>query len=773
MLVALWRQARADLRSRKLQAAQLLLILTTAAMTLTFTVMIERGAEIIWNHLFFDSIGAHATFIARDSDVDLTRIQRLDAVAVTSGPNPVLRDLALLQDPMKMPLSLYATGLEPPSVARPLLTHGRWPRADDEIMLEAAYARELSLTVGDRVHIITPERQHALTLVGQYVSTSSTYPQSFSVSGYVLESTLPSLQPDRRRWEQALDVRLRGGDSTAFVEQVHRLFSPGEIVGSRTWRDSFGFVRFFNDITSLGFHLFSLFTLVAVAIIVGNSASGFAIARFRDIGLLKAIGFTPALATSLLVAEHLAIGLVASLAGIALGLLFAPFIFPSPYLRTAVEYLPSGWPLLGEPLLWLGVLLVLETVVALATAGAVWRGVGAATVSALSAGLSTGGRTPSGLAKLASRMRLPLVISLGLRNVFSQPWRGPLTVIALVLTIATATVALSADSVLRAFVERPGLVGEPASNLLVTSAGMRDEEVRALLASRPEITTAGFFRLDAQSTDRGLPIALRGVGPGAGELGLVVLEGRSVQQPGEAIVAQGLLDALGLRIGDELRLMVQGRPLAVRIVGRFYSSWNRGVVAVMSAETLLAEVDAALRPEGYFVRLTPGTDPFAVRALLLAASGSQIGVRVWETPEAQQGLRAAFFTVSVGLLLIGAITLFNATWLAVQERTRDLGILKAIGLTPHQIVVSVVSGAALQAFVAAIGGAALGYVVTQLLYDFAMSQQGGGGGGIAPVNWPLVLLLVVIGVELIVIASSALPARQAARIQASDVLRHE
>jgi putative ABC transport system permease protein len=197
------------------------------------------------------------------------------------------------------------------------------------------------------------------------------------------------------------------------------------------------------------------------------------------------------------------------------------------------------------------------------------------------------------------------------------------------------------------------------------------------------------------------------------------------------------------------------------------------VVAVVQAETLLAGVDPALRPEGYFVRLSPGTDALAVRDDLLAASGNRIGVRVWETPEAQQGLRAAFFAVSAALLFIGAITLFNSTWLAVQERTRDLGILKAIGLTPHQIVVSVVSGAALQALVAAFGGAALGYAVTEALYDFAMSQQGGGGAGRAPVNWPLVLLLVVIGVEIVVILSSAVPARLAARIQASEVLRHE
>jgi len=221
-------------------------------------------------------------------------------------------------------------------------------------MLEAPYAEELNLKVGDRVELLASGRRHPVTLVGLYLTTSSTFPQSNMVSGYVFESTLQSVQPDRQRWERSLDVRLRSGSASQFVRDVYRLYAPGEITADRTWESTFAFVRFFNDVTGLGFYLFSVFTLVGIGIMVGNSASGFAIARFRDIGLLKAIGFTPGQAIAFALGPLLGRGGAAGVAGIALALAWAvngldlgPLAALSPFRWTEGHVALTGlydWP---------------------------------------------------------------------------------------------------------------------------------------------------------------------------------------------------------------------------------------------------------------------------------------------------------------------------------------------------------------------------------------------------------------------------------------------
>jgi putative ABC transport system permease protein len=126
------------------------------------------------------------------------------------------------------------------------------------------------------------------------------------------------------------------------------------------------------------------------------------------------------------------------------------------------------------------------------------------------------------------------------------------------------------------------------------------------------------------------------------------------------------------------------------------------------------------------------------------------------------------YTLDAVLLVITATTLVAVALLSVRERVRDYGVLKAIGLTPRQLVSSLVSAHAALALLAALVSIPVGLGLYLAVYGIA------GGSAedrvLAPWWW---LALVPIATLLLVAAATSLPARLATRIPTADALRYE
>ena len=105
--------------------------------------------------------------------------------------------------------------------------------------------------------------------------------------------------------------------------------------------------------------------------------------------------------------------------------------------------------------------------------------------------------------------------------------------------------------------------------------------------------------------------------------------------------------------------------------------------------------------------------------------------------------------------------------LALRERLRDFGVLKALGLTPRQVASTLVSPYALVALLAGVVAIPVGVA----LYVAVFHAAGGDGDPvIAPWPW---LALVPVATVLLVVAATSVPARIAAHAPAADVLRAE
>jgi ABC-type antimicrobial peptide transport system permease subunit len=141
---------------------------------------------------------------------------------------------------------------------------------------------------------------------------------------------------------------------------------------------------------------------------------------------------------------------------------------------------------------------------------------------------------------------------------------------------------------------------------------------------------------------------------------------------------------------------------------------------------------------------------------------------VSEASDFPDELLLLIYTLDTVLLLIAATTLVAVALLSVRERVRDYGVLKAIGLTPGQLISTVISSHAALALLASLVAVPLGIGLF-----FALSKIASGTTEdvvIAP-WWSLALI--PIGTVVLVAAATSLPAWLATRIHTADALRYE
>jgi putative ABC transport system permease protein len=113
-------------------------------------------------------------------------------------------------------------------------------------------------------------------------------------------------------------------------------------------------------------------------------------------------------------------------------------------------------------------------------------------------------------------------------------------------------------------------------------------------------------------------------------------------------------------------------------------------------------------------------------------------------------------------LLVGAIGILTMMWISVHERTSEIGLAKAIGAAPNQILALYLGEAILLATAGGTVGLALGIGLAQLLHLVlpALPIQ-------TPIEYVIAVLLISFGVGVL---SGILPARRAAQLDPVQAL---
>jgi putative ABC transport system permease protein len=123
-------------------------------------------------------------------------------------------------------------------------------------------------------------------------------------------------------------------------------------------------------------------------------------------------------------------------------------------------------------------------------------------------------------------------------------------------------------------------------------------------------------------------------------------------------------------------------------------------------------------------------------------------------------------------LLVGGVSIANTMFTSVLEKTREIGIMKAIGAKNGDIMMIFLLNSAIIGLIGGIVGICLGSAISSLLPLLGMRLMG-MGGEMTTVITPLLLLYAVLLAMGIGMAAGTIPAYRASKLKPVDALRYE
>ena len=243
----------------------------------------------------------------------------------------------------------------------------------------------------------------------------------------------------------------------------------------------------------------------------------------------------------------------------------------------------------------------------------------------------------------------------------------------------------------------------------------------------------------------------------------------------EAIVSDDFANSHDLELGDRFALLTQAlaRP-GFRVVGEFDS--KLGVLGnVLVTQRVMARDFDQTQDLTDFVELEEGADAKRVQALLTKGVETAFPVaevlnqeELKESREEQiNGLVMLVYALLAFAILISLFGIANTLALSIHERTRELGMLRAIGMSRRQVRTMIRYEAVITALIGGILGLILGLIFATLI---AQPLKDEGFTLSYPVG-SLVVLLVLAG--LAGVLAAILPARRASRLDVLESLQYE
>lgn len=757
---------------------------------------------------------AHATLFAPNmDDALLDNIRRIPQVAAAEGRSSISVKVEVAPDQWEfinitavdkfdeVRINLLQKVSQVPRHPAFDAAASAWP-AEDEIILErgsldGTNVLPANVQVGDILRIQREDERIRPVKVTGVLYDASAFPTSFtgSANGYVTFDTFERLGGERNYSvvniqvkgtpEQLLDKQYITRVATEVSDKIEKsgrtvgqLFVPEP--GKLVFQDIFEALTLL--LTPLG-----LLALGLSGFLVVNTISALMAQQTRQIGVMKAIGARRNQVVLLYLSAILVYGLLGLLLAIPLTQAVASAVLSllSRFINIDFPLWSFQWPVVLIQIA-IGVLAPL-----LAALVPILRGTGVTVREALS-DFSSGQVRADFFTTLLSRLRgLSEPMQLSLRNTFRRRARLVLTLIMLVLggmifmTVGSVRISLSN------LIEQ-GLAYNQFDVQVEFERPYRTAKIEQTLQDVPDLTVIESWRgelvtrirADGSESD---PITISALPAESQMVQPTLTAGRWLRADDEnaVVISQRLLaKEPDIKLGDEVVLKIKGRERTWQVVG---------IVQVLSGPPNLLP---AYSNYPYFARYTRSvgqadsvqikydraTGPSAEEMATLIettfkAAGFQV-VRVLTVDRIRE-ISGGFFDIIVYLLsamgvliaAVGALGLMGTMSINVIERTRELGVMRAIGASDGAVqriviaeglligLLSWLIGAAL-AFPA---GAAISSAVGQVLFQVPLPYTFAGNG--------VALWLGIVAI--LATLASFLPAWRASRLTVREVLAYE
>lgn len=368
------------------------------------------------------------------------------------------------------------------------------------------------------------------------------------------------------------------------------------------------------------------------------------------------------------------------------------------------------------------------------TSPALWVGVGAG-ISILSVAWISAflGRPVLAALRTVSGAVFGMTGKLAGQNAMRDPRRTGATASALMIGLALVSLigvlAASMNASISDVVEeqfKPDLVVQsPTFTPFPTSIGDEMEKVEGVATvSRSQIAQAVVGKVDLQNPKKNDVEFLFGVDEHLSQVyDLDVLEGSEDVKPGQVLVTDEAAKEHKWQLGDRIDLtFVSGRQQHPQISGIIARTQVTGDITVRIEDLVAAKVpreDASLS-----IMLARGADPAVVHDRLDKLVEDRPVVAVQDKDEFAESIKGQvnqLLYMIYGLLalaiVIAVIGIVNTLGLSVIERTREIGLLRAIGLSRGQLRRMITLESVTIAVLGAVLGLALGVLFGVLLRD--------------------------------------------------------
>lgn len=708
-----------------------------------------------------------------------------------------------------------------------VVVQGREPEGAGEVVLDADSAKRAQLFVGQEIQLVTSLEKGLLTptLVGIVDFPDGGSLNGASWVGFETRVAQRLFLDGRRQFHDLWVTAEPGVSQEQLRNRVDKQLpgrfeaQTGDDVAEASASELLKAVSFLTTFLLI----FAGIALVVGAFLIVNTFSILVAQRSRELALYRALGASKRQVTGSVLAEAAVLGTLGATLGIGLGVLMALAI-RSLFAGVGLDL--SGQPLVFRPRTFLaayvvGVLVTMGAAwlparrtariapvqalrddvampegslrkrfgigMALLVVGGTSLALGLYAVDVESDGWFVGAGVLGILFGVvaaspvishpfltAARALLAAVFgtvgNLAGQNSLRNPRRTTATASALMIGLALAgTMAILGDSA-KASVDRSieenfrgdyivsNMVGQPFSPAIARKM-KRVEGVEQVVAQR-------FVRAEVDGEPRGLAAASSDALQGL--LGMEVLEGSVADLArGTVVVDRSFADSSGLGVGDEVVATMNGTDRPLRVVAVFADNPVLGASLVTTKQTLVRAgypdrdnfliIDAA---EGSAVARTRIEE---VVADLVTVTVKDQAAFAQEQREPIDQLVLMIFALLGLALLIAVLGIVNTLALSVIERTREVGLLRAIGLGRPQLRRMIT----LESVVIATLGASLGVVLGVGFGTALMQSLRDQGLEVLSIPWDQMVVFLVVAVVVGVLAA-VLPARRAAGL---DVLK--
>lgn len=670
---------------------------------------------------------------------------------------------------------------------------GSWPPGRREILIEQNAVSMINAAMGAELVVEMPDgKRSSLHFVG-LVQDVTRFPALLAGTpyGFITFDTLEQL--GEKDTINELHVRVVGDVSDrAYMQKVvngirDRVEENGGLVTS-SFAALSGKPQVMDIIQPilLLLGMLSILSMILSGFLIANTISALLAQQLRQIGVMKAIGAGTAQIVQLYFGMVLIMGLVALVVGVPLsvvGVRVASTYVAQVINYTIVVYQIAPWVVTIQVVVGLGVPLLAAAVPISQTSRRTVREI--LNAQSLGVGEFRQGWISQFLLGVTYMPR-PLVFSL--RNMFRRKGRLLLTIGALMLGGAIFMAVFSVRASMFQTLGEASAYWRYDLDISFRSAykaGLFEREAVAVagVARAETWASIGVRRVRANKLE-GNNMTMTALPSQTPLLRPTVVAGRWLMAVDRAVVvinSQVLRNEPDLKVGDTLVLRIAGAERSFKIVGivrgvlaenqvyinyRYFRNIVDDVSRLSSLHVVTAQQDEAFRDQ-VSARLEEHFKHLGVHVGVVRSTGDVIAA-LWR----QFDLVIGFLTLMAFVLaLVGGLGLMGTMGINVLDRTREIGVLRAIGASNGAILGMIIAEGVFMSVLSWVAGICVAVVISQPMSDVI---------GVSFIRAPLsyrfafsgVLIWLLVTVVVAALASFA-PAWKAARIAVRDVLAYE